>query len=126
MKANPPIKNYRNSQEVDYFAATATGAAVGDHVLGLSETFVGPHTTGTDICTPCIQKNKDLIHAGEFEDTQTVNPNAPFTVERRWTVDGQSAQVLNQNNIPFDFEILHLSNESNPVFQLEYKNDPSQ
>ena len=133
VKANPPTNKGPNGllggrkQEVDYFAVTATGAQSMDHKLGLSETFIGPHpgTENKDICNPPCTAPPSNFHQGEFEDTWGVNPNAPFTVERRWTVDGQSAEVLDQKNTPFDYEILHLSNENNPVFQLEYKDDPT-
>jgi hypothetical protein len=133
VKASKPTNKDQNSlaggqkQEVDYHSVNAAGETLGRHALGLSETFIGPAPKGTKICTPpCIQKDPAFVNAGEFEDTWGVNPNSPFTVERRWTVDGQSAQVLDESNKPFDFEILRLSNENNPVFQLEYKNDPPQ
>ncbi len=130
VKANPPINKGRSnaaaSQEVDYFAATVNGSQSKDHVLGLSEKFVpGPHPDAK-ICSPsCAQKDPDLIHQGELQDLQWVFVGQSYSVERRWTVDGQPAQVLDPKNSAFDFEILHSSTETNPPFQIEYQNDPN-
>jgi hypothetical protein len=41
-------------------------------------------------------------------------------------VDGQPAQVLDENNRAWDFEILHESTATNPPFQVEYGNDHPQ
>ena len=131
VKAKPPINKQRTkaaaSQEVDYFAVTPNGKQSKGHVVGLSETFIpGPHPDA-DICSPsCTTKRPDLILAGEFEDQQFVKVGESYSVERRWTVDGLPAQVLDPNGKPFDYEILHQSTETNPPFQIEYKNDPSQ
>lgn len=73
-----------------------------------------------------MQKDADLVHEGEFEDSHGVRANQPYSVERRWTVDGQPAQVLDPANKPFDYEVLHLSNDTQPPFQVEYKNDPKE
>jgi hypothetical protein len=45
VKSNPPINKAQTkaaaSQEVDYFAVTANGNQSKDHVVGLSEKFIG-------------------------------------------------------------------------------------
>jgi RHS repeat-associated protein len=131
VKANPPISKAHTkaaaSQEVDYFSADAKGNRVQNHTLGLSEKFTSGQNSRANICNPpCVQKDPDLIREGEFEDLQYVNTGKPFSVERRWTVDGQPAKVLDPNNKPFDYEVNHASTETNPAFQMEYKNDPNQ
>ena len=131
VKANPPINKAHSkaaaSQEVDYFAVTPTGNQSKDHVVGLSEKFTpGPHPDA-HICSPsCTTKDPALIHEGEFEDLQVVYVGQSYSVERRWNVDGQPARVLDPKNNAFDYEVLHQSTETNPPFQVEYKNDPNQ
>ena len=94
--------------------------------MGLSEKFIGPHPDA-HICSPsCTTKDPNLIREGEFEDLQVVFTGQSYSVERRWSVDGQPAQVLDPQNNAFDFEILHQSTDTHPPFQIEYKNDPKQ
>jgi hypothetical protein len=63
-------------------------------------------------------------YSADLNYEHATRPNQPYSVERRWSVDGQPAGVLDNNNKPFDFEILKLSTETNPPFQIEYGNDP--
>lgn len=60
----------------------------------------------------------------ELEDGWSVLSGQSFSIKRYWSVDGQPAGVLDDHNVAFDFEIIHVSNEANPPFQIEYGNDP--
>jgi hypothetical protein len=113
-------------RDVYYYTVTPDGTANHEkHQLSWSETFVGT-PNGANICaSSCVEKDPGYISNGETVDRQEVDANQPYSVERRWSVDGQAAGVLNEQNKPFDFEILKLSTETNPPFQTEYGNDPS-
>jgi RHS repeat-associated protein len=127
VKANPAINNQRSrmlaAREVDYHSVTANGEYAKDHVLGLKEKCAG-HCAGLSIAASGNeQRDPALIHEGEYEDRQEVYIDHPYTIEKRWSIDGQPAQVLDPDNTPFDYEILHNTNDSTPHFQTEYKND---
>jgi hypothetical protein len=93
-------------------------------VITLSETFVDPPKYKVDICSPpCVESREGYVANGETRDDQEVLANDPFSVMKRFSVDGEAAQILNDKNVPFDYEILHNSNGTNPPFQSEYGND---
>lgn len=95
--------------------------------MGLKEKCTAGDCSGLSIAgSGNQQKDPALIHEGEYEDLQQVFVNHSYTIEKRWSVDGQPAQVLDPSNNPFDYEVLHNSVETNPPFQTEYKNDPNQ
>ena len=77
------------------------------------------------ICdTPCVERDPYYIGQGEFIDGQSVLSGQNYSILRRWSVDGIAAGVLDQNNVAWDFEILHVSNDNEPYFTIEYGNDP--
>jgi hypothetical protein len=113
-------------RDVYYYTVTPDGTANHErHKVTLDETFVGPPARAK-ICQPTCQPGDDYIPNGEFVDGQMVVQGDPFSVKRTWSVDGQPAQVLNDQNQPFDFEIQHNSTQTNPPFQVEYGNNPPQ
>jgi RHS repeat-associated protein len=127
VKANASINNQSSkmvtTREVDYHSVTANGEYAKDHVLGLKEKCSGSCGGVSNAGSGNEQTNPYLIHEGEYEDQQTVYIDHPYTIEKRWSIDGQPAQVLDPSNKPFDYEILHNTNDSTPHFQTEYKND---
>jgi RHS repeat-associated protein len=113
------------SRSVYYYVVDANGNATREkHVITLSETFVDPPKHKVDICSPpCVESREGYVANGETRDDQGVVANDSFSVMKRFSVDGEAAQILNDKNVPFDYEILHNSNETNPPFQSEYGND---
>jgi hypothetical protein len=78
-----------------------------------------------NVCSPpCVEDKPSRIEEGETRDTQQVITGDPYSVERRWSVDKNPAQVLDPQNNAWDYEILILSNEADQPFQMEYRNDP--
>ena len=76
-------------------------------------------------CEPQGPNRQANINQGEFEDDQQVSLGGAYSVVRHWSVDGNAAQVLDGQNRPFDYEILHMSAETDPPFQVEYGNNPN-
>ena len=74
--------------------------------------------------SPTPETDPDNIKAGLFADDQSVYINKPYTVEKRFMVGDQPAKVLDSNDTPFDYEILHNSFEASEPFSSEYGNDP--
>jgi hypothetical protein len=114
------------NRSVYYYDVTPDGQPTYQkHTLTLSETVKSGSPNPKAICNPpCVEKDPAYINEGEMRDEQGVTTGRPFSVERRWSEDGQAAGVLNEKNQPFDFEILNLNNANNPPFQVGYGNDP--
>jgi hypothetical protein len=113
---------------VPYYAVTldtkGNVKTVPGSVLTLSEKFIGTPGAVTICDTPCTQKDEESIRHGEFLDGQSVLSGSGYTLERRWSVDGIVAAVLDDQNKPHDYETLHADNASNPPFRIEYGDDP--
>ena len=112
---------------VYYYNVDKNGTATHEkHVLTLSETIVGtPPQHKVSICSPpCVEEREEFVNNGETKDHQQVIGNDSYSVQKRFSVDGQPAKILNEQNVPFDFEILHNSNQADSPFQSEYGNDP--
>lgn len=110
-------------RDVYYQAYDANGNKLKNTVITLQEKCMSGACP--NIANPPMKEtDPDNIRAGEFADTQSVYRDRPYTVEKRFMVGDQPAKVLDPNNTPFDYEILHNSFEASESFRSEYGNDP--
>jgi RHS repeat-associated protein len=117
-----------SNRDVSYYAVTldSNGKPVvsPNHVLTLSEHWKGEPGAAYICDPPCVQHDPYYIQKGEMVDGQSVLAGQNYSVERRWSVDGIAAGILDENSVAWDFEILHVSNDNAPYFTIVYGNDP--
>jgi len=109
---------------VYYQAYDANGDKLKNTVITLQEKCKSS-ACGNIANSPTPETVPANIRAGLYEDDQSVYINKPYTVEKRFTVGDQPAKVLDSNNTPFDYEVIHNSFEASQPFWSEYGNDPN-
>jgi len=117
-----------SDRDVSYYAVTldSNGKPLlsPNHALTLSERWKG-EPGAAHICDPsCVEKDPEHIRHSEMIDSQSVLSGQNYSIERRWSVDGIAAGVLDEKNFAWDFEIMRVTNDVAPYFTIEYGNDP--